>query len=415
MSSDEVLHIQGVGKAFCLYASEWHRIARWFGVPIKPKECRNVLSDISLTVGRGEAVAVVGQNGSGKSTLLKIVADTLKPSSGYIEKHGRVSAILELGMGFHPDLTPRQNVYHAAGLMGFSFEMIKERMDWIEDFCEIGDYFDRPLRTLSSGMQMRVAFAVATAWRPDLLIIDEALSVGDIYFQHKSFDRIKTFQKEGTALLLVSHDRAAVQALCNRALLLEKGQLILDGEPEKVMDYYNALIAEKEQGSESIEQHIGAGGKVQTVSGSRHVALSSLRLLNESAYPAEVHFVGKNAILEIVIETREAVDELVVGYMIKDRLGQTIYGTNTHFLGHTLRHIPGGQRLCFRFYFTLNLGPGSYAVTVAAHEGADHLKRNHLWIDNATIFEVHNGGVEEFVGVAWLPPRVEIMGEGDET
>ena len=240
------LRVQNLGKSYRQWGSEWRRVASWFLPFIHPREEHWVLKDVRFSVGPGEAVGIVGQNGAGKSTLLKLITGTTNPTQGQVKLRGSVAAILELGMGFNPDLTGRENAYHAAGLMGHSQAKIKEAMPDIEAFAEVGEYFDQPVRTYSSGMQMRVTFSVATAFRPDLLIVDEALSVGDSYFQHKSFDRIREFQSQGCSLLIVSHDRSAVQALCDRAILLEKGCMIKDGNPEEVMDFYNALIAEKE-------------------------------------------------------------------------------------------------------------------------------------------------------------------------
>ena len=240
------LQVQNLGKSYRQWGSEWRRVASWFAPFIGPREEHWVLKDVSFSIGPGEAVGIVGQNGAGKSTLLKLITGTTCPTQGKVQLYGRVAAILELGMGFNPDLTGRENAYHSAGLMGYSQADIKQAMPDIEAFAEVGEYFNQPVRTYSSGMQMRVTFSVATAFRPDLLIVDEALSVGDSYFQHKSFDRIREFQSQGCSLLIVSHDRSAVQALCNRAILLEKGCMIKDGNPEEVMDFYNALIAEKE-------------------------------------------------------------------------------------------------------------------------------------------------------------------------
>ena len=245
---------------------------------IRPREEHWVLKDVRFSVGPGEAVGIVGQNGAGKSTLLKLITGTTSPTQGQVQLRGSVAAILELGMGFNPDLTGRENAYHSAGLMGYSQADIKRVMPDIEAFAEVGEYFDQPVRTYSSGMQMRVTFSVATAFRPDLLIVDEALSVGDSYFQHKSFDRIREFQSQGCSLLIVSHDRSAVQALCDRAILLEKGCMIKDGNPEEVMDFYNALIAEKENQKVDLVQH--TSGKVQTISGTGEATLASIELLN---------------------------------------------------------------------------------------------------------------------------------------
>ncbi|HDZ9478235.1 TPA: ABC transporter ATP-binding protein, partial [Vibrio cholerae] len=249
-----VLEVSNVGKSFHEYSSELHRVASWFGFNLKPVVEHQILDGINFSLSSGEAVGIVGRNGAGKSTLLKMITGTLKPTRGNIKVIGRISAILELGMGFHPDLTGRQNAYHSAGLMGFTQQQIDSVINDLEAFAEIGEYFDQPVRTYSSGMQMRVAFAVVTAFRPEILIVDEALSVGDAYFQHKSLNRIREFQKQGTTLLFVSHDKGSIQAVCDRAILLEKGTIIKDGNPEEVMDFYNALIAQGE--NNNIEQII---------------------------------------------------------------------------------------------------------------------------------------------------------------
>ena len=240
------LRVEGVGKAYRVWGSEWLRAASWFGLPTRPREEHWVLRDVSFSIAPGEAVGVIGQNGAGKSTLLKLITGTAQPTEGRVTRTGRVAAILELGMGFNQDLTGRQNAFHSAGLMGYSQEQIAEAMPEIEAFAEIGEYFDEPVRTYSSGMQVRVAFAVATAFTPDLLIVDEALAVGDSYFQHKSFDRMRRFREEGTSIMLVSHSPSDVKALCDRVILLDKGQVLKDGAPDEVIDFYNALIARKE-------------------------------------------------------------------------------------------------------------------------------------------------------------------------
>src|SRR6185295_7263858 len=188
----------------------------------------------------GEAVGIVGVNGAGKSTLLKMITGTTQPTCGDIQLQGRVAALLELGMGFHPDFTGRQNTFMAGQLLGMQVEEIEALMPEIESFAEIGEAIDHPVRTYSSGMQMRLAFSVATARRPDVLIVDEALSVGDAYFQHKSFSRIREFRKAGTTLLIVSHDKTSIQSVCDRAILLDAGRLAKEGPPEEIMDFYNA-------------------------------------------------------------------------------------------------------------------------------------------------------------------------------
>lgn len=400
-----LMSVTNVGKAYRTYRSEWQRIARWCYLPVKPSTEHWVLKHISFEIEAGEAIGLVGQNGAGKSTLLKMITGTLQPTEGAVHVNGRIAAILELGMGFNAELSGRQNAYHAAGLMGFSTEQIDGVIDDIEAFAEIGEYFDQTVRTYSSGMQMRVAFAVATAFRPEILIIDEALSVGDSYFQHKSFGRIKAFQQAGTTLLIVSHDRGAIQALCNRAILLEGGTVIKDGPPEEVMDYYNAIIAQKENAT--VEVQTLQDGSVQTRSGSGKATIASVALHNTEGAPVEYISVGQAVCLSIGVQAHAPLPELVVGYVIKDRLGQDVFGTNTHHLGCTRTDIALGTALTYAFRFPANLGVGSYSVAVALHTTDSHIADNYEWRDLALVFNVVNMSEQTFVGLAWIPPTVE--------
>ena len=404
--SESLLAVRGLGKAFRDYGSEWYRFASWFGFHTRVKSETWVLRGISFNVAPGESIGIVGQNGAGKSTLLKLITGTLRGTEGAVALNGRVAAILELGMGFSPDLSGRENVRHTAGLMGFSREDIAGVIGAIEAFAEIGEYFDEPVRTYSSGMQMRVAFAVATAFRPDILIVDEALSVGDSYFQHKCFKRIREFREQGTSLLIVSHDAGAVQNLCDRAILLENGALIKDGDPAEVMDLYNALIAERENSTISISNH--ASGRAQTVSGSGEAVVETIMLLNAAQEQVEFVDVGQPVTLLIRVIAREDIPRLVLGYMIKDRLGQPVFGTNTHHTEQVLEHVQAGQRLEFRISFPMSFGQGSYSVSTALVSTDTHLVNNYEWRDLALVFTVSNLSRPVFVGSAWVPPKIEV-------
>src|SRR5450755_346142 len=216
------VRVTQLGKAYKQYPTRWSRLAEWI-VPFAPPRhtLKWVLKDVNFHVAVGEAVGIIGINGAGKSTLLKLITGTAAPTAGSIAMTGRAVALLELGMGFHPDFTGRQNAFMAGQLIGLRTEEIEAITPEIEAFAEIGDYIDQPVRVYSSGMQMRLAFSVATVKRPDILIVDEALSVGDAYFQHKSFERIREFKRQGTTLLLVSHDKTAIQSICDRAILLD--------------------------------------------------------------------------------------------------------------------------------------------------------------------------------------------------
>ena len=399
-----VLTVTNVGKAYKRYPSKWARAREWLGGRARHDKTW-VLNDISFSVAPGEAVGIIGVNGAGKSTLLKIITGTTQPTTGSVRTQGRVAALLELGMGFHPDFTGRQNVYMAGQLLGLSIDEITACIPAVEAFAEIGAYMDQPVRTYSSGMQMRVAFSIATAVRPDVLIVDEALSVGDAYFQHKSFNRIREFGKQGTSLLIVSHDRSAIQGLCDRAILLEKGRVAKDGSPEEVMDFYNALIAERENSTVKVKRL--ESGRSQTISGTGEATVESISLRDEFDNVVEMINVGQPVCLVLNIAVHTDIPELVVGYMIRDRLGQTVFGTNTHHLGFALKNLTKGDVHTLRFSFIANIGLGSYSVSTALHASDTHLAANYQWLDLALMFDVANLNREQFVGVSWLPPQVE--------
>jgi lipopolysaccharide transport system ATP-binding protein len=402
--------VKGLGKAYKQYGNRWGRLAEWAlpGLGARHR-LKWVIEDVSFQLAPGEAVGILGVNGAGKSTLLKLITGTTTPTTGSVHLGGRVAALLELGMGFHPDFSGRQNAYMAGQLLGLTMAEIDALMPEIEAFADIGDYIDQPVRVYSSGMQMRLAFSVATARRPDVLIVDEALSVGDAYFQHKSFERIREFRRLGTTLLIVSHDRGAIQSICDRALLLDGGRLAYQGTPEQVMDYYNALIAEREGASSTIDQTVTADGRTQTTSGSREAVVSAIALEDEHGAPLEMANVGAAVTLRIRVQVHADLPRLVLGYMIKDRLGQPMFGTNTHHMRQALAHVRAGEQLEFRFSFPLNLGPGSYSVTTALTSSETHLANNYEWRDLAFLFIVMNMNRNEFVGSSWLEPAVQVL------
>ena len=402
--------VDGVGKAYKHYTGRWSRLVEWI-LPGGSDRHRLqwVLRDINFTVESGEAIGAIGINGAGKSTLLKLITGTSRPSVGSIELYGRVSALLELGMGFHPEFTGRQNVYMAGQLLGLTQSEIDNLMPAVEEFAEIGEYIDRPVRIYSSGMQMRLAFSIATASRPDVLIIDEALSVGDAYFQHKSFDRIRSFSAQGTTLLLVSHDKQAIQSICDRAILLNEGALEYEGVPEAVMDYYNALLADK--ANSRLEQTETSDGRIQTVSGTGEAELEHICMLNEDGKAVDTVNVGETVCLEVKAKVNRALPQLVLGYGVKDRLGQVMYGTNTQLTRQVVHNVEPGDRGVFRCRFTANLGPGSYSVQTALVSSDTHLEDNYEWRDLAIMFNVVNIDKFHFSGCNWMQPEIRITTE----
>jgi lipopolysaccharide transport system ATP-binding protein len=401
------ISVTNLGKAYKQYPNRWDRLLEWVTPGnTKRHQLKWVLQGINFTVNAGEAVGIIGINGAGKSTLLKLITGTTQPTTGSVHMTGRVAAMLELGMGFHPDFTGRQNAFMAGQLLGIASEDISRLMPEIEAFAEIGDYIDQPVRVYSSGMQMRLAFSVATAIRPDILIVDEALSVGDAYFQHKSFDRIREFRKQGTTLLIVSHDKGAIQSICDRAILLNAGHLAMEGEPEAVMDYYNAMLAEHQ--NQEVKQEVREDGKVQTISGTGDATVTTIVLSDNQGRPIEVVDVGQPVRLHITVQANKSIERLVLGYGIKDRLGQVIYGTNTHLKEQALTGVTAGDKFAFEIAFPANLGPGTYSVQTALVSTDTHLANNYEWRDLALVFNVVNINKPDFAGCAWIDPIIEI-------
>lgn len=399
-----------LGKAYKNYSGRLARLKEWLDIRNKPRHSLNwVLKDLNFTIPAGQAVGIIGINGAGKSTLLKIITGISTATQGEVKINGRVAALLELGLGFHSEFTGRQNIYIAGQLLGYSPKELDELLPSIEAFAEIGDYLDQPVRVYSSGMQMRLAFSLATAKRPDILIVDEALSVGDMYFQHKSFERIRQFKKEGTTLLLVSHDKQAIQSICDTAILLDAGQLVMQDKPEAVMDYYNALLAEKNNSQLNVKQEKHSSGKIATSSGTGEARVIQVQLLNAKQEVIEAIGVGAAVTLRVTIKIHENLPELVFGYLIKDRLGQEVFGTNTYHLNLRLTQLKAGEEVQLDISFDANLGVGSYSITTALHTRDSHLGTNYDWQDLALVFTVININKPTFNGVNWLDTQIRLL------
>ncbi|MBK7665048.1 MAG: ABC transporter ATP-binding protein [Sterolibacteriaceae bacterium] len=404
-----VLNVEGLGKCYATYSSNLARFAEWFGFRAKHKTDYWAVRDVNLSLQQGQALALIGQNGAGKSTFLKLVTGTVRATTGRVNLGGRVSAILELGLGFNPDFTGRQNVFLSGGLMGFSSSELTSLIPGIEEFAEIGEFFDQPLRVYSSGMQARLAFAVATAVRPDLLIVDEVLSVGDSYFQHKSFDRIREFRKQGTSLLFVTHGMGDVRALCDRVILLDKGMIAKEGLPDEVVDYYNAMIAEKENAKLSIEQRRQKSGWLVTELGSREAVLESLRLKDaDSGDQVQMARVGQRLLIESRVLVRMPIRRLVLGHRIMDRTGHIVWGTNTWHTRQVLENVSAGEVVTFKVAFDCTLGPGAYAICFGLTSSDTHLDNCYHKTDNALVFDVMNADKPVFIGTNWLDANIRI-------
>lgn len=349
---------------------------------LKPEEGIPAVKDVSFKVGHGEAVGLIGSNGSGKSTLLKIVAGILKPTAGTLEVNGRVAALIELGAGFHPEISGRENIYINGAVLGLSRRELDERYDSIVEFSGLADFIDEPVKNYSSGMYVRLGFAVAIHTDPDVLMVDEVLSVGDEAFAHRCLRRIQEFLGRGKTLLLVSHSLDLIEVVCDRAIWLEKGTLRLDGHPRRVIDAYRAAIAEEEAAehreamtarqdevAESAAPVADAAGEEPSEVlrwGSRLAEIERVRVLvnGEEQYHLRT---GDDVAFEIIVSAHQQLEDFVFGVALATPRGHEIWGTNTDLAGYHSEKLPTGRTRLKLECPALRLGPGEYLLDVAVH------------------------------------------------
>jgi lipopolysaccharide transport system ATP-binding protein len=413
MSTITVTHL---GKAYKQYPNRWSRLAEWVLPGATPRHnLKWVMQDVSFSVQPGEAVGIIGINGAGKSTLLKMITGTTKPTTGSVHITGRVAALLELGMGFHADFTGRQNAFMAGQLLGYSMEEIASLMPAIEAFADIDDYIDQPVRVYSSGMQVRLAFAVATASRPDVLIIDEALSVGDAAFQRKCFQRIEDYQLAGTTLLFVSHDIETVKKICDRAVFIKAGQLAHYGAAKQVCDEYEKHLF----GSQNKDEIIPAIQSLGIYDPSLNFKSAEIQYGNYGAVIKSVHMEdvvgnivnilpkGHDFTVVYIVEFSNNYDYVEYGMMIKSVEGVPIYGTNT-INKNTIKNFAAKQVVLVNFKLKGNLLPATYylnvGVTNKSKDGSEFLHRR---VD-CLIFRVTEPSINTDLGYANLSSIAEI-------
>lgn len=439
-SDEVVIEVRALGKCYQLYDKPVHRMLQSL-IGGRQRFYREfwALRGVDFEVRRGETLGIIGRNGAGKSTLLQLIASTLKPTEGSAAIHGRVAALLELGSGFNPDFTGRQNVYLNASILGLSRSEVDARIDDILAYAEIGEFVDQPVRNYSTGMVMRLAFAVVTHVDADILIIDEALAVGDAFFMQKCMRYLREFRKRGT-MLFVSHDGGAVTSLCDRAIWLEHGRVQRIGDARKVMEaYLEASIVER-QG--------GAGGRNSRPPGRAYVApveqvdfrqelMDRSTLRNDlkifpfkpdaegfgecKAHIAHVAFrneadevlamvvAGETVTLEVRLLAENAIDNVIVGFYVKDRLGQLLFGDNTVLSHEGDFAVSGGQAFNASFRFVMpRLVPGEYFITVGLAEGTQEQYVIQHWLHEALRFMATGGTLSSgLIGIPMLDVRLE--------
>lgn len=371
-----------LGKAYKQYQNRWSRLAEWV-IPGNRKYHTQhwVLEDINFHVSPGEAVGILGVNGAGKSTLLKIITGTTQPTTGSVEVAGRVAALLELGMGFHPDFTGRENVYMSGQLSGLSIEEVRQLMSEIEAFAGIGEYLDQPVRMYSSGMQMRLAFSVATARRPEILIVDEALAVGDAAFQRKCFQRIESFRDEGTTLLLVSHDIETVKKLCDRAIFIKDGHIAEWGPAKQVCDEYERfLFGSNTKSSEKIlsslpELMVNQTNYDPELKVESEVVYGNDQANIDRAWLSDLENNKINVIESCVpfkfnycVHFNRTTIDPIFSMMIKTREGIALYGLDSTILGTPRCCYEAGDTVKISFILKNPIAPGIYYFNCAVKD-----------------------------------------------
>jgi ABC-type polysaccharide/polyol phosphate transport system ATPase subunit len=326
------------------------------------------LDGVSFEVAPGEAFGVIGGNGSGKSTLLKIVAGILKPTSGTVEVDGRIAALIELGAGFHPEISGRENVYVNGSILGLSRREVDERMDEIVAFSELEEFLDEPVKNYSSGMYVRLGFAVAVHTEPDVLLVDEVLAVGDESFAHRCLHRIEEMLASGKSLLFVSHSLDLVGELCDRVLWLDRGVPKMVGEPRQVVDAYRQDVAHREsqrQKAASFPSEPAAETSPDRW-GSRQAEIEAVRLLDSAGERTHLFRTGQPLTVEMAVVAHEPLDDFVFGVGFHTPRGVEVWGTNTHMAGFRPESLDGRGTVRLTCP-ELRLAPGEYTLDVAVH------------------------------------------------
>lgn len=459
--SDPVIRVENVAKYYRLYDRPSDRLKEFFAPRLARLTGRaprhygrefHALENVSFEVGRGQTVGIIGRNGSGKSTLLQMICGTLAPSAGLIETRGRVAALLELGAGFDPEFTGRENVFMNAAVLGLSREQTEARFDDILAFAEIGEFIDQPVKTYSSGMYVRLAFAVIAHVDADILVIDEALAVGDAFFVQKCMRFLRGFMEHGT-ILFVSHDTAAVLSLCQHAIWLDQGRMAAQGRPKDVADRYLAALfsskpAEGSAAGSSDSEASSAGVRDEPVPrdmrqdwinhstlrndlelfafdpasagfGEGGARIRNVRFQDEHGRPLTWIVGGETVSLKISARVGpRALARPILGFFVKDRLGQTLFGDNT-FLAYQGEPRPAlaGSDIEATFTFRMPMLPrGNYSVSAAIADGTQHDHVQHHWLYDALMFQSHSQSESHgLVGIPMQAIRLEVHPAHDET
>ncbi|KAA8785644.1 ABC transporter ATP-binding protein [Paenibacillus amylolyticus] len=358
------VELSNVGKEFQTYANPINRLKELLFEDREYSEKFTVLKNVNLRIPRGQTIGLIGENGSGKSTLLQLICGILKPTTGVVSVEGKISALLELGAGFNPEFTGRENVYMNGAIQGFTRAEMDVRMPIIEGFAEIGEFIDKPVKTYSSGMYVRLAFASAINVNPDILIVDEALAVGDLYFQLKCIEKIKEFKESGKTIIYVSHDTYSVKNICDYVVWIKEGNIFEQGDPVQVVPHFEDYMKLKKDINSNVSN------KTESTSTSEELML---KIVETNCYEYKTRNVKQqfevndSMTISVNYELLKSVDEIVAGVAIFGADGSSICGLNTKLDSITIKPNLGENEL-FIHYSDLNLFPGTYTIHVGFFE-----------------------------------------------
>jgi ABC-type polysaccharide/polyol phosphate transport system ATPase subunit len=421
------VEFQGVSKSYAIYDAPGDRLKELLTLN-RVKRHRDfwALHDVSFQVKRGETFCIVGENGSGKSTLLQIVAGILHPTSGTVGIDGRVSALLELGAGFNPEFSGRDNVYLNGSILGLTTRQIDQRYNDIAAFAEIGSFLDQPVKTYSSGMVVRLAFAVAINVDPEILLVDEALAVGDIYFRQRCMRKVHELRQRGITILFVSHAVSDVKAIGDRVLWLDHGRMVDVGEPDRVVSKYLAAMTEKDSAyllqKSAVDAQPRRGGPVQAPEivetipnidhrfGDGRAEIMGIAVLDEQGRNLPILEPSSRIVVRISVRATADVALPIVGFMLRNQLGMDFSGTNTAREGYELAALQAGDITTVDFYLELpELYPASFSFSPAIADGTLMGYQMCDWIDNAITLQMGRSEAQIY-GYVHLPCRVEVNG-----
>jgi ABC-type polysaccharide/polyol phosphate transport system ATPase subunit len=419
------VEFQGVSKSYAIYDAPGDRLKELLSLNrLKRHQDFWALHDVSFEVKRGETFCIVGENGSGKSTLLQMVAGILHPTSGTVDIHGRVSALLELGAGFNPEFSGRDNVYLNGSILGLTTRQIDQRYKDIATFAEIGDFIDQPVKTYSSGMVVRLAFAVAINVDPEILLVDEALAVGDIYFRQRCMRKVHELRQRGITILFVSHAVSDVKAIGDRVLWLDHGRTVDIGEPDRVISKYLAAMTEKDSTylllKSAADTQPRAGGPMQAPEivetipnidhrfGDGRAEIIGIAVLDEQGRNVAILEPSSRILVRISVRATADVALPIVGFMLRNQLGMDFSGTNTAREGYELAPLLAGDITTVDFYIDLpELYPASFSFSPAIADGTLMGYQMCDWIDNAITLQMGRSEAQVY-GYLHLPCRVEV-------